>query len=94
MVNGINTYVTQVLLLLLLFFFFLYFLVFDENGNLITKYRKSHLFGTEKDCCNPGNESIVTFTSSFGVKFGLFICYDIAFEKPAVELVKNFFLIF
>eukprot|EP01091_Cochliopodium_minus_P018550 TRINITY_DN7552_c0_g1_i1.p1 TRINITY_DN7552_c0_g1~~TRINITY_DN7552_c0_g1_i1.p1 ORF type:complete len:282 (+),score=64.65 TRINITY_DN7552_c0_g1_i1:2-847(+) len=62
--------------------------VFDEQGQIIAKYRKSHLFGNEKDCVNPGNESIVTFTSSFGIKFGLFICFDIMFHDPAVELVK------
>ena len=32
---------------------------------------------------------MTVFQTDFGVKFGIFTCFDIIFEQPAVTLVKN-----
>lgn len=32
---------------------------------------------------------IATFETNFGVTFGTFICFDIMFEKPALQLVRQ-----
>jgi predicted amidohydrolase len=61
--------------------------VFDESGRLVAKYRKSHpafIFSVDK----PPKAELVYYRSSFGPTFGFFICFDIAFNDPAVELVK------
>lgn len=65
---------------------------FDENGNLIAKYYKQHLYGLEmKILTSPITSKItdnsqVTFTTSFGVKFGTFTCLDILYCTPALAL--------
>ncbi|PSN42774.1 Vanin-like protein 1 [Blattella germanica] len=51
-------------------------------------YRKFNLFG------EPGFNATKTpdmsvFETDFGVKFGIFTCFDIIFERPAVTLVKD-----
>lgn len=62
-------------------------LVFDRNGTLVSRYRKFNLFGEEVD--RPFKPSMVTFDTDFGVKFGHFICFDLMFRYPALELVKG-----
>ncbi|KAJ9591800.1 hypothetical protein L9F63_001617, partial [Diploptera punctata] len=62
--------------------------VFDRQGNTIARYRKFNLFGepgfnvTEKP-------DMTVFNTDFGVKFGVFTCFDIIFEDPAVSLVTQ-----
>jgi hypothetical protein len=64
--------------------------VFDESGTLIAKYHKSHEWpGLKKAYDQPVAPSEVTFTASFGVEFGLFICFDIMFEDPPKVLRAN-----
>jgi predicted amidohydrolase len=46
------------------------------------------LFGEEGFSTTPEAE-ISILDTDFGVKFGIFTCFDIIFEKPAVELVKE-----
>lgn len=62
--------------------------MFDESGMLVAKYHKSHewpgLIPLYDEAAKPLK---VTYRSSFGVEFGLFICFDIMFKNPAVELV-------
>lgn len=63
--------------------------VFDRNGTVISKYRKSHLYWREiysKDASKPEKQ---TFTTDFGVTFGHFICFDLMFYSPAQELVDG-----
>jgi predicted amidohydrolase len=54
---------------------------FDSDGALLEKYHKHHLFKEEgwfdvdADLTKKGR------FEAFGVKFGLFICYDIEFER-------------
>lgn len=61
--------------------------VFDRNGTLISRYRKFNLFGESVD--KPLKPAIVSFDTDFGVKFGHFICFDLAFRYPALELVRT-----
>lgn len=62
--------------------------VFDRNGKVIAKYRKHHLF--REGGVNASVEAeLSTFETDFGVTFGQFICFDILFQKPAMQLVKN-----
>lgn len=61
--------------------------VFDRNGVVISRYRKYNLFGESVD--KPFKPTMVTFDTDFGVKFGHFICFDLMFRRPALELVKT-----
>lgn len=63
-------------------------LVFDERGVLIAVYHKSHpyhIFCFDK----PDPFDVVTFNTSFGVTFGVFVCLDIAYSEPADALSKQ-----
>ncbi|XP_053687721.1 vanin-like protein 2 [Sabethes cyaneus] len=62
--------------------------VFDRNGAVIARYRKFNLFR------EPGTNTthlpeLITFETDFGVKFGLFTCFDLLFAQPALELIKR-----
>lgn len=61
--------------------------VFDRNGTLISIYRKFNLYGEDVD--RPFQASMVSFETDFGVIFGHFICFDIMFRYPALELVRS-----
>eukprot|EP01051_Picozoa_sp_SAG22_P006002 SAG22_NODE_378_length_11517_cov_26.335523_1_plen_351_part_00 len=64
---------------------------FDADGGLLEKYHKHHLFkeqgwfDVDANLTRKGR-----FTPSFGVEFGLFICYDITFERAEPDAVTNF----
>lgn len=60
--------------------------VFDRNGTLISRYRKFNLFGEKVD--KPHKPAIVMFETDFGIKFGHFVCFDLMFRAPALELVR------
>lgn len=63
-------------------------IVFDRNGKIVAKYRKHHLF--REGGVNASTEAdLSTFDTDFGVTFGQFICFDLLFQKPAMQLVKN-----
>ena len=66
--------------------------IFDTDGMVIAKYYKQHLFGLESTVYNfppPNHNRYVTFSTSFGVDFSMFICYDILFCDPPLEMVKK-----
>ena len=62
--------------------------VIIHNGEIIGKYRKTHLFPltSEKDYFTPGNELMV-FDLPLG-KIGIIICYEIRFPEIARKLVR------
>ncbi|KAG4065202.1 hypothetical protein HA402_007599 [Bradysia odoriphaga] len=62
--------------------------VFDRIGTLISRYRKFNLFGERVD--KPFKPSIAYFDTDFGVRFGHFICFDLQFRSPALELVRDY----
>ncbi|XP_053949433.1 vanin-like protein 1 [Anastrepha ludens] len=75
-VSGINTYSTNV--------------VFDRQGRVISRYRKSNLFRYEWYSVNVLPQlQLATFTTDFGVTFGHFIGVDFLFWHPAQALVKQ-----
>jgi predicted amidohydrolase len=58
-------------------------LAFESNGALVAKYRKSYLAGEALVFDQPVLPDPVTFTATFGVTFGLFICFDIQHALPS-----------
>lgn len=62
-------------------------LVFDRNGCIISRYRKFNLF-LEPFMNVTSDPDISTFETDFGVTFGHFICFDILFKSPAIDLVN------
>ncbi|XP_054729671.1 vanin-like protein 1 [Anastrepha obliqua] len=74
--SGLNTYNTNV--------------VFDRQGRVISRYRKSHLYGYEWYSTNVlPQPQLATFTTDFGVTFGHFICFDMLYWNPAEVLVRE-----
>jgi predicted amidohydrolase len=64
--------------------------VFDNNGELKAKYHKSHEWPKLMPAYNqPKTPDYVTYTSTFGVTFGIFTCFDILHENPPNEYIKN-----
>jgi predicted amidohydrolase len=60
---------------------------FDRKGVIVSRYRKFNLFGESVD--KPIKASMATFDTDFGVTFGHFVCFDLMFRKPALELVRT-----
>lgn len=62
--------------------------VLNRDGVIISIYRKCNLFG-EPGITQPNATEYRTFETDFGVTFGHFVCFDLMFESPAMELVRN-----
>ncbi|KAI1286822.1 Pantetheinase [Halotydeus destructor] len=60
---------------------------FGPKGNLIAKYHKRHLYG--EFVYNTPEDELVYFDTPFG-RFGMFICFDIIFKVPGVDLVSKY----
>jgi len=63
-------------------------LAFLPDGTLVTKYHKHHLYGEGDFMDTDQTVMPANFTTTFGVDFGLFICFDIifsAFESPLLQ---------
>ena len=63
--------------------------VLDRKGQVIARYRKFNLYG-ERGTNVTKMPGISTFTTDFDVTFGQFICFDIFFQRPALNLTNNF----
>eukprot|EP00011_Vannellida_sp_DIVA3-517-6-12_P001013 CAMPEP_0114607780 /NCGR_PEP_ID=MMETSP0168-20121206/2240_1 /TAXON_ID=95228 ORGANISM="Vannella sp., Strain DIVA3 517/6/12" /NCGR_SAMPLE_ID=MMETSP0168 /ASSEMBLY_ACC=CAM_ASM_000044 /LENGTH=555 /DNA_ID=CAMNT_0001818659 /DNA_START=112 /DNA_END=1775 /DNA_ORIENTATION=+ len=61
---------------------------FAENGQLIGKYHKSHLY-YEPQFDEPQPPEIRYFDTSFGVRFGMMICFDVMFQLPQLDLYEE-----
>lgn len=55
----------------------------------MSRYRKTNLF-LERQFNVTATPEVVTFNTDFGVKFGTFICFDILFYKPALQLTRTY----
>ncbi|VVC33943.1 Hypothetical protein CINCED_3A002730 [Cinara cedri] len=62
--------------------------VFDREGRIIARYRKFNLF-IELGFNHTKLSELCTFDTDFGVRFGMFICFDILFQDPAARLVQE-----
>lgn len=72
--NGLNRYNTNV--------------VFDRNGVVISRYRKVNLFG-EDGINTTLSADVSIFETDFNVKFGHFICFDLMFKTPALDIIEQ-----
>lgn len=62
--------------------------VFSPEGELVARYYKRHLF--QEDWFNPAKSNrVAIFNTPFG-KFATFICFDVVFKKPAVEIIEKY----
>ena len=64
-------------------------IAFDKDGRYLAKYYKVHLFDGESERFNspPATQEPVSFSTSLGVTFGTFTCFDILFKFPSQTLV-------
>ena len=62
--------------------------VFDRAGKVVARYRKFNLFN-ENHVSITKEPEISTFKTDFGVTFGQFICFDLLFETPTLNLTRN-----
>ena len=60
----------------------------SEDGILLAKYHKMHPFFT-RTFDRPQEREVVTFETSFGVRFGLFICKDLCHSEPQRSLLDG-----
>jgi len=58
----------------------------DRYGNITGSYRKTHLFGSERDAYVAGNELLIVDLD--GMRAGIMICFDVEFPEVARALVK------
>lgn len=72
--SGLNVYNTNV--------------VFDREGRVVSRYRKVNIYVENKNTTLEPEYGI--FDTDFGVRFGHFICFDILFYTPALELVQHY----
>lgn len=54
----------------------------------ISRYRKYHLFN-ENGVQITKKPDVITFRTDFNVTFGVFICFDLMFDEPALNLVEQ-----
>lgn len=63
-------------------------IVFDRSGVVVARYRKYNLFG--EPGTNVTTEPEVSyFTTDFNVTFGQFICFDLLFQTPTLNLTND-----
>ena len=64
-----------------------------EDGRILAKYHKTHRY-LSSGCVGdghqqPGGQDPRYFDTSFGVRFGMMLCYDLCFHTPGIELVSG-----
>lgn len=60
-------------------------IVFDRRGVIVSRYRKFNLFN-EPTTSVTADVELGHFTTDFNVTFGHFVCFDILFRSPALDL--------
>jgi len=60
----------------------------SETGKLLAKYHKMHPFLIQT-FDTPTDKEVVTFETSFGVTFGLFICRDLLHSEPQTSILRE-----
>ncbi|KAB0801596.1 hypothetical protein PPYR_03786 [Photinus pyralis] len=59
----------------------------NRAGVVIARYRKINLY--DEVFYKPGEHVLSTFTTDFGVTFGMFICFDVVFKSPGLDILQN-----
>ena len=59
----------------------------SEQGQILAKYRKTHLYRAA-DLFAAGSGAPVFFDTSFGVRFGMLVCFDLLFPEPQSALLS------
>lgn len=62
--------------------------VLDRNGVVVSRYRKVNLFG-ETGINTTLIPDVSIFETDFNVKFGHFICFDLMFSTPALDVISQ-----
>ncbi|XP_064540644.1 vanin-like protein 2 [Drosophila montana] len=63
-------------------------IVLDRSGRVVSRYRKSHLWRREYNTrATMRQPELAIFETDFGVTFGHFICFDMLFYEPAMQLL-------
>ena len=62
---------------------------FDRKGALVGRYHKYHLYG-EYHYNVPDEVDLSYFDTDFGVRVGMYICFDRLFHDPMVKLVEEY----
>lgn len=62
--------------------------VFDSTGLVVARYHKKHIFSPFPVFDTPDKAQVRHFDTTFGVRFGIFICFDSLFPDPPLELVR------
>ncbi|KAF2358854.1 Carbon-nitrogen hydrolase, partial [Trinorchestia longiramus] len=63
--------------------------VFDRIGQVIARYRKQNLYLEPQFAPGPSDDASAIFTTDFGVKFSLQVCFDITFLHPGYSNAMN-----
>lgn len=63
-------------------------LVFDRRGCIVSRYRKFNLF-VEPFMNVTDQPEAASFETDFGVTFGHFVCFDILFRSPALDMIRS-----
>ncbi|XP_074037432.1 vanin-like protein 1 [Leptinotarsa decemlineata] len=66
--------------------------VFDKEGKIVAKYRKINLNGEPKLTPGKASENQVTFSTDFGITFGLFTGFDMFFYIPSRSILNGTFV--
>ncbi|WP_175964223.1 carbon-nitrogen hydrolase family protein [Burkholderia pyrrocinia] len=59
----------------------------DENGDVLLKYRKTHLYESDEGVFEPGDAFPVC--DWHGIRVGMLICFDLEFPETARMLARN-----
>ncbi|XP_039289979.1 vanin-like protein 1 isoform X3 [Nilaparvata lugens] len=63
---------------------------FNREGTIVGRYRKHNLYSKQSALTKPPSPEFSYFDTDFGVRFGMFTCFDIVFKTPALDLIKNY----
>eukprot|EP00055_Hartaetosiga_balthica_P002624 m.4627 g.4627 ORF g.4627 m.4627 type:complete len:547 (+) comp2266_c0_seq1:35-1675(+) len=63
--------------------------VFDNQGQVVCRYHKKHIFSPIYVFDVPTPAEVKSFNTSFGVEFGVFVCFDSLFPNPPLELIER-----
>ncbi|EGD82679.1 hypothetical protein PTSG_03340 [Salpingoeca rosetta] len=63
--------------------------VFAPSGQLIAKYHKAHIFGTDSAMNQAPPQPVTFFVPEISTTIGILICYDMEFQQPSQAVLKD-----